>query len=150
MSLLPFNPDLNRFTLVARRGQAARYKVTWGDTSRTYTAAELSRGVNLAADFVVNPFCDAFSKVERAVLAKQEYETKQIKQIFHDLVSGRYQTADEIKDPEMKELFALKKPDGKFDRDAIAAATEQKRAPLAEAIQTAFVPVTHTIQIVAE
>jgi hypothetical protein len=31
-----------------------------------------------------------------------------------------------------------------------AALTEKVRAPLAEAIQAAFVPVTHTIRIVAE
>jgi hypothetical protein len=107
----------------------------------------LAKGVNLANDFTVNPFSDAFKKVDAAVIAKQNYETKQIKQIFHDLVSGKYKTAEDIKDAELKELFSLRDADGKFDRDAIAAATEKKRAPLAEAIKTAFVPVTHTIRI---
>jgi hypothetical protein len=150
MSLIPFNTDLNRLMLVAKNGGAARYTVTWGNTSRSYTAEELAQGVNLAADFVNNPFCDAYYKVERAVLTKQEYETKQIKQIFHELAAGRFKSAKDIQDPEMKQLFELKKPDGKFDRDAIVEATEKKRAPLAEAIHAAFVPVTHTIRIVAE
>ena len=150
MALVPFNQELNRLMLVARGAKPGRYKVTWGAATRSYSADELSRGVNLAADFVQNPFCDACSAVERAVLAKQEYETKQIKQIFHDLVSGRYKNVEDIKDPESKELFALKTADGKFDREAIAEATEKKRAPLADRIKTSFVPVTHTIQVVAE
>jgi hypothetical protein len=149
MTLIPFNQELNRLTLVARNGSARSYKVTWGAESRDYTAEQLAQGVNLADDFLVNPFSDAFKKVDAAVIAKQNYETKQIKQIFHDLVSGKYKTADDIKDAEMKELFSLRDADGKFDRDAIAAATEKRRAPLAEAIKAAFVPVTHTIKIEA-
>ncbi len=150
MTLVPFNQDLNRLMLVAKGGNGQRYKVTWGAESKMYTAGQLAAGVNLAADFPANPFGDAFAKVDAAVAAKQAYETKQIKQIFHDLASGRYKTVDEVKDPEMKALFAARKPDGKFDRDAIAAATEKTRAPLAAAVRAAVVPVTHTIRITAE
>jgi len=149
MTLVPFNKELNRLTLIAKNGKAPSYKVTWGTESKTYSAAELAKGVNLADDFAVNPFSDAFKKVDSAVIAKQNYETKQIKQIFHDLVSGKYKTVEELKDEELKKLFALKDDAGKFDRDAIAAETEKKRAPLAEAIKAAFVPVTHTIRIEA-
>jgi len=105
--------------------------------------------VNLADEFAVNPFSDPFKKVDAAVIAKQNYETKQIKQIFHDLASGKYKTIEDVKDEELRTLFALKDDAGKFDRDAIAAETEKKRAPLAEAIKAAFVPVTHTIRIEA-
>jgi hypothetical protein len=98
----------------------------------------------------VNPFSDAFNKVDRAVKAKQDYETKQIKQIFHDLVSGKYKSADDLKDDELKRLFALRDGSGKFDFEAIVAETEKKRAPLAAAIREAFVPVTHTLRIAAE
>jgi hypothetical protein len=149
MTLVPFNQELNRLTLIAKNGKAQSYKVTWGSESKTYSAAELAKGVNLANDFAVNPFSDAFKKVDAAVIAKQNYETKQIKQIFHDLVSGKYKTLEDVKDEEMKKLFALKDDAGKFDRDAIAAETEKKRTPLADAIKAAFVPVTHTIRIEA-
>lgn len=156
MTLLPFNQELNRLTLIARNGSAPNYKVTWGKESKTYTAAELSRGVNLAADFALNPFSDAFKKVDAAVIAKQNYETRQIKQLFHDLPSGRFSTKedrckplDTVKDAEVLKLFAACEG-GKFNADTIAAETEKVRAPLAAAIKTAFVPVTHTIQIEAQ
>lgn len=71
--------------------------------------------VIVAADFDVNPFSDAFNKVDKAVAAKQAYETKQIKQIFHELGRRKYKSVEEIKDRELKELFALRDSDGKFD-----------------------------------
>jgi lysophospholipase L1-like esterase len=122
MTLVPFNEELNRLRLVVRGGTAANYKVTWGDASRVYSAAQLAQGVNLANDFLANPFVEAFSKVDAAVLAKQAYETKQVKNIFH----GR---------------------EGKADMEGAVKKTEAERAPLAEAIKTAFVPVKHTLRI---
>mgnify|MGYP001045068313 CR=1 FL=1 len=125
MSLVPFNEELNRFTLVVRNASAGRYRVTWGETSKTYTAAQLAAGVNLAADFEVNPFSDAFKLVDEAVGKKQAYETRQIKDLFHG-------------------------PEGRTDMDMTAALTEKVRAPLAAAIRDAFVPVRHTIQVEPE
>jgi hypothetical protein len=148
MTLIPFNEELNRLTLVGKNGSAGRYKVTWGQTSRSYSAEELKKGVNLAADFEVNPFSEAFNKVDKAVANKQSYETKQIKQVFHEL--GRFKTAEEIKDPELKALFALRGPDGKLDFNALERETEKKRQPLVEAIKAERVPVEHTIRIVSE
>lgn len=124
MNLVPFNQDLNRFILVVK-GDAANYDVSWGQTAKTYTGAQLKQGVNLAADFETNPFSEAFKKVDDAVGAKQAYETEQIKKTFRS-------------------------PEAKADMEAVVAATEAKRAPLAEAIKAAFVPVTHTIKIVAK
>ncbi len=98
---------------------------TWGRETKTYSAEQLAKGVNLAGEFQVNPFSGAFAKVDAAVAAKQNYETRQIKEMFHG-------------------------PEAKLEMNAMAALTERVRAPLAAAIQTAFVPVTHTIQIVAE
>ena len=110
---------------MARNGKAAKYKVTWGTESRTYTAEQLAQGVNLAEDFAVNPFSEAFDKVDKAVAAKQEYETRQIKTMFHS-------------------------PEIKAEEEATVALTEKVRAPLAKAIKTAFVPVTHTLRISPE
>jgi lysophospholipase L1-like esterase len=150
MTLIPFNQQLNRLTLVVKNAKAKTCKVTWGAETRSYSAEQLARGVNLAADFVVNPFSDAFKKVDDAVLAKQSYETKQVKQIFNELMKGKFKAAADIKDPETKELFAMRDATGKLDREAIVKATEAKRTPLAAAIKAAFVPVTHTIKIAAE
>jgi lysophospholipase L1-like esterase len=125
MAFVPFNESLNRLQLVVRNGKAANYQVTWGSETRTYPAAQLTAGVNLAADFITNPFSEAFGKVDEAVAKKQDYETRQIKQMFHS-------------------------PEGLADADATAALTEEVRQPLANAIAKAFVPVTHTIRIEPE
>ena len=122
MTLVPFNAELNRLLLVVKGGTAANYTVTWGDAAHDYSAAQLAAGVNLAEDFAVNPFSAAFANVDAAVAAKQKYETHQIKDLFHG-------------------------PQGKADPDGTAAATEKARQPLADAILTSFVPVTHTIRI---
>jgi hypothetical protein len=122
MTLVPFNEELNRFMLVVRGGSAQRYRVTWGETSKTYTADALRQGVNLAADFAVNPFSEAFQRVDQAVAEKQAYETRQVKTLFHG-------------------------PEGHTDMDATVALTEKTRTPLAAAVEAAFVPVRHTIRI---
>ena len=51
MTLVPFNEDLNRLMLVVKGGKVKNYQITWGPTSRIYSAQQLSAGVNLAADF---------------------------------------------------------------------------------------------------
>ena len=122
MTLVPFNAELNRLKLIVKGGTAANYAVTWGDETHDYSTAQLAAGVNLAEYFAVNPFSAAFAKVDAAVADKQKYETRQIKELFHG-------------------------PEGKADADVTAALTEKTRQPLANAIATAFVPVTHTIRI---
>jgi hypothetical protein len=101
---------------------SGRYRVKWGNASREYSAEELARGVQLAVDFTDNPFCAAFDKVDAAVAAKQAFETTQVKQVFHG-------------------------PQGRADFPKAVAETEAQRAPLADAISQAVVPVTHTIEV---
>ena len=125
MTLVPFNAELNRFMLVVPNAPAGNYRVTWGETSKTYSAGNLAAGVNLAADFETNPFSEAFKRVDDAVANKQDYETRQIKNLFHG-------------------------PEGRADAAMTAELTEKVRTPLAEAVRTAFVPVRHTIAIAAE
>jgi lysophospholipase L1-like esterase len=122
MGLVPFNAQLNRLQLIVKGGTAASYAITWGKESHTYSAAQLADGVNLADDFQVNPFSAAFARVDEAVLAKQNYETLQIKSLFYI-------------------------PAAKADPDRIAAISDEVRDPLVDAIAKAFVPVTHTIRI---
>src|SRR6266480_542796 len=112
MALVPFNPELNRLMLVVKNAPLKSYKVTWGNETKTYSTEQLSKGVNLADDFPVNPFSDAFDKVDAAVAAKQAYETRQIKDLFHG-------------------------PEGKADIDLAVSLTEKVRAPLARAIADA-------------
>jgi len=123
MQWVPFQERFNRLRLVVRgTDRSAGYQVTWGGTTHDYTGAELAKGVNLAADFEVNPFSAAFQRVDEAVAAKQAYETKQIKGEFHGAA-------------------------GKADMEATVLRTETERAPLVAAIRAVFVPVQHTITV---
>lgn len=100
---------------------AQSYSVTWGKIARAYSAQQLSQGVNLAGDFSENPFSEAFRKVDEAVLAKQVFETKQMKSVLHGAA--------------------------KDDLEAAVAKSEAEHTALAAAVQAAFVPVRHTIVI---
>jgi lysophospholipase L1-like esterase len=122
MTLVPFNQELNRLMLVVTGAPSQGLRVTWGNSSRTYETAQLAKGINLAEDFPVNPFSEAFARVDAAVLAKQAYETRQIKLLFHG-------------------------EEGRFDMEATAAFTEAIRARINSAIPAAFVPVSHTIRL---
>ena len=123
MTLVPFNEKLNRWTLRVRNLDSPTAMVHWGEYSKSFTEEELANGVNLADQFVNNPFASSFDQVDKAVAAKQAFETVQIKKIFH----GKR---------------------GKSDIETAAIETEAERAVLREAIDSAMVPVTHTIQVV--
>ena len=124
MALVPFDDELNRFTLRLSSPKAASYTITWGDQTRTYPAKELETGVNLAKDFDNNPLLPAFQKIRDAVAKKQEYETRQIKSLVHG-------------------------PEGAADLEATFALTEKARAPLANAILAAKQPAEHVITVAA-
>jgi lysophospholipase L1-like esterase len=124
MSLVPFNEQLNRFTLIIHGDPKAHYSVRWGDESRIFSAAEAEAGVNLAEEFPKNPFGPAFARVDEAVAVKQAFETKQVREIFHGV-------------------------EGKADLESAVKRTEAERARLIQAIRQAFVPVSYTLQISA-
>ena len=108
--------------LVVKHPVAASYKITWGATSKIYTAEQLAKGINLAADFETNPFSEPFAKVDAAIAAKQNFETRQVKTVFHG-------------------------EQGRNDMDAAVKSTEEERAKLVKAVAEAFAPVQHAIQI---
>jgi lysophospholipase L1-like esterase len=130
IEFMPFNEDLNRYVLVVTNPGAEKLKVTWGATTREYDAATLAKGVNLAAEFLTNPFSEPFKKVEEAVRAQQNYETPLIKELLH-----RW--------PEFAKLV----PDQKPAFDQIAQAAIDKAKALNDAAAAAVVPVKHTIKI---
>jgi len=123
-TLVPFFQNLSRLQLVVKNARAPQYYVIWQSATNsytnTYTAAQLAAGINLAADYAENPFSEAFRRVDQAVAAKQAYETVQIKQFFHS-------------------------PEARADMAKVVETTEAQRAPLAQAIADAMVPVRHTL-----
>jgi len=124
MALVDFQSQFNRLHLVVKNGTAKNYTVTWGGEVKTFTGAQLAAGINLPAEFAQTPFDSAFKRVDEAVSRKQNYETKQIKSLFHG-------------------------EEGRVDLEATVALTEKARAPLAAAIRDAMKPVTHTLKIEA-
>jgi hypothetical protein len=133
MTLVPFNQELNRLTLIVKNGDAKQYRVTWGGGSKTFSAEQLARGINLSAEFPSNPFSEAFAKVDAAVAAKQEFETKEMKTDFRP--NGNLRAPIEEVIPQAEK---------------VVKADEEKHNALCAAVSGAFVPVTHIVQIDAE
>lgn len=81
-SILPycsFNEELNRFVLVVTGLPTSHANVTFGSSTKTFRKEQLSRGVNLAAEFRDHPFVEPFQRVLNEVGAKQAAETAMIK-----------------------------------------------------------------------
>ena len=85
LEFLPFNEELNRLLLVVKNSAAPNMTVTWGAASKTFTAAQLGKGINLAAEFPDNPFSQPFAEEEKAIRQQQEFETPGVKNILHTL-----------------------------------------------------------------
>jgi lysophospholipase L1-like esterase len=132
MTLIPFNQDLNRLTLIAKRGSAQQYRVTWGSESKTFSAEQLEHGINLTVEFPSNPFGEAFAKVDAAVATKQAFETKEMKQDFRPNVPH----------PTLEQIIA--------QTEKVVGDDEKTHDGLAAAIRDAFVPVTHVLKISPE
>ena len=81
IAFFPFNQDLNRFMLVVKNAPT-RATVTWGKESKVFTGTQLAQGINLAAEFLDNPFSQPFLKVQRAIQAQQNMETPLIKTLL--------------------------------------------------------------------
>lgn len=134
LEFLPFNQELNRLILVVKGAAADRsYNLTWGQSTQTYTGAQLAKGINLAAEFLDNPFSRAFAKVDAAVRKQQAFETPLTKQILHDVP-----------------IFKNTLPEDAAAIDELAAKAIAKDKGLAEQSALALEPVRHVIKIEAE
>jgi hypothetical protein len=131
LEFLPFNEELNRFKLVVKDVPAGKNaKVTWGKESKEFSAEQLAKGINLAAEFLDNPFVEPFQKVNGVVGQQQNMETPLVKQLIHDLPAYKQAAPEETESLERIASGLLKK-----DKQAV------------EASAAAVVPVTHTIKI---
>jgi len=130
IEFVPFNQDLNRLRLVVTGAKAPRLKVTWGEASKTFAPADLEKGINLAAEFLDNPFCPAFEKVEHLIRAQQNHETPMIKEFINRFPRFREMAPGEEESLERIRAAALKRDKALFDAAAAAV-----------------VPVRHTIRV---
>lgn len=130
IEFIPFNEKLNRLTLTVQGATAPSYKVTWGSTSREFTAQQLTAGINLAAEFLDNPFCEPFHQVEAKIAEQQAREVNWIKNLLHDI-------------PAYKEVA----PNETDSLEAVAAAIVAEDQKAREASAAAVVPVKHALKI---
>ncbi len=130
IAFFPFNDDLNRFKLVVSGAKGDRVKVTWGNASKEFAAADLAKGINLAAEFLDNPFSGPFKKVEDVIARQQGMEVQLIKSLVHNLIQYKEIAPDES--PAIEKIAAALVRKDKEARDASAAAVK---------------PVTHTIKV---
>jgi lysophospholipase L1-like esterase len=133
IEFFPFNQDLNRFCLIVKNASSGKVKVTWGEQAKVFSAADLEKGVNLAAEFLDNPFSGPFARVEEVVKQKQAFETPAIKTLLHGLPQWDKTL------PEAKATLA------RLRKDLIT-----KEGSLQKSARAAVVPVRHTLRIEAE
>jgi len=124
LPFLPFNRDLNRFMLVVENLPKPMAEVTWAD---------LEAGINLADEFLDNPFSKPFSQLERVVADKQSRETLTIKGIITHIPGL---VGDTSKDREIEDVAA------ELQRKLL-----ERNAQDAARVRAAVKPVIHTIQI---
>jgi len=132
ISILPyisFNRDLNRFTLIVKNCPSTKSEVKWGPDKKVFEAKKLEEGINLADEFLSNPFSDRFNQFLNIIDIKQQYETS---------MTGMMATL-------IKEFGADK--DIQTATASIREKIERKRSAL-QKDTTAFVtPLTHYIEI---
>lgn len=122
LALSDFQARFNRLTLKVTGATSASVKVTWGDQAKVFAAADLARGINLAAEFPQGPTKPAFDKIWKAVGEKQAYETKQIKSLFH----GK---------------------EAKTDMEAVVKASEVEHAKHVAALAAAYAPAETVLKV---
>jgi lysophospholipase L1-like esterase len=132
LDFVPFNEELNRFVLVVKNISTPGMKVKWGASEKVFTAEQLAAGINLAAEFLDNPFNDEFAKVEAAMKKQQAFETPATKILLHSMNMSAWQTNM----PE--ETDTLKK----LQSDVVG-----KSRNLEAAARSTFTPVRHTLEL---
>jgi lysophospholipase L1-like esterase len=130
---LPFNEELNRFTLKVVNLDAPKARVTWGAKSLEFTKEQLTGGVNLAAEFDVTPFDGPFKQLVDSIGVKQAFETYMIKQV---VTNFRSLPADLKSDAELQKAVATIK-------DRLGARQEQFDAEARKLL----VPVKHILAV---
>ena len=110
------------------KGQKA--KVTRGKGSEEFSAASLERGINLAAEFLDNPFSEPFLGVEAQIARQQAMEVGLVKNLLHDI-------------PEFERML----PSERDPLERIAKSLLQKDLEARQASAAAVRPVRHVLVI---
>ncbi len=71
---VPFDDELNRYVLVVKNLPTAQAKIIWKDNAQDFTAAQLDKGINLAAEFSDSPFVGNIQNLDNAVRGLRQQE----------------------------------------------------------------------------
>jgi lysophospholipase L1-like esterase len=74
LKCVPFDAELNRYTLVVKNLPTASAKIIWNNETSDFSADQLAQGVNLAAHFRDSPFAGNTQNVDNAVRDQQQQE----------------------------------------------------------------------------
>jgi hypothetical protein len=132
---VPFNQELNRYTLKVTGLTAAKAKVEWEGQTKEFTKEQLTAGINLAAEFTATPFDATFNAYLNKLGEKQGFETVLIKQL---VTNFRLFAADAKADPDVAAAFTTL-------RDKLAA----RQTALDAQARAVLVPVKHTLKVTA-
>lgn len=135
LPFVPFNHDLNNFRLQVKNLSGSRAAVTWGATTKRFTRQQLETGINLAAEFIDNPFQDAFARVGQAVAQKQRFEMLMLRQFFPSLEKVRQESSY----AETATIIGMLQ-----ERLIVQQAELEKR------VKASVIPVKHTILVTPE
>lgn len=133
IEFFPFNQELNRLTLIINNAPANGCAITWGKTTKAFPADQLAKGINLAAEFLDNPFVAQFQKVHAAVVAQQTFESR----LFRNFMTN------------LDELKSLAADEDKPALDRILQNSMKKDQEMQGAAAALVTPVKHTIKIEA-
>lgn len=87
LPFIPFQQDMNRFELKVNNLSKPKAEVIWGTKKKAFTKAELEKGINLAAEFIDNPFTSQFNRFIQQVRTKQGFEIWMIHSFFTNFKS---------------------------------------------------------------
>ena len=79
LPFLPFQQELNRYELKVTDLPTDKAEVVWGKEKKVFTRTQLESGINLAAEFLNNPFTAKFNQLLNELWTKQNFETWMIK-----------------------------------------------------------------------
>jgi lysophospholipase L1-like esterase len=130
---VPFNDDLNRLTLIVKNVPGESARVSWGTAAKVFPRALLEKGINLAAEFPDNPFCEPFAKIDGMVAKKQEFETPMIKEAVTKFRWARAALGDDA--------------EGRNALEVVTARLFAKQRALQDEVRAAITPVAHTLTI---
>jgi lysophospholipase L1-like esterase len=134
LPFVPFNRELNRLTLIVKNLGSEKAQVTWGTLTKEFGRSQLESGVNLAGEFLDNPFSEPFQKLDAVVQGKQGFETYMVKQVITNFRYLREVLGD---DPEVANAMSV-----------LRAKLFAEQAQLQAQARAAVVAVRHTIVVV--